>query len=216
MIADLHRLDRIHRAAIESCCHPHQADAGLVVAGEYRGLDRRGAAPARQDGAVHVQTAVCRHVEHRLRQDKSIGGDDQYVGLQRFELGNRFGRLQRPRLQHRDIVFERQRLHRARHDLLAASGRPVGLGQYGHRCVARVDQRGQRSTRELRCAGEEHPGSVHLLDCLQLRLVDISQVVQVSVCADNASSVGHIAAAAACRRPFSRRFRMRVRFASDR
>src|SRR5690606_14266944 len=42
------RLLDIHRTGVEPCFHVHQADARLAVPAEDGGLDRRGAAPSRQ------------------------------------------------------------------------------------------------------------------------------------------------------------------------
>ena len=54
-------------------------DAGLRIAGEHRALDRRRAAPARQQRCVNVDAAEPRSLQHRLRQDQSIGDDDHEI-----------------------------------------------------------------------------------------------------------------------------------------
>jgi hypothetical protein len=55
-------------------------------------MDRRGAAPARQQGRVDVEAAQARQVQHPLRQDQAIGGHHHHVGprgQQRFARGCR-------------------------------------------------------------------------------------------------------------------------------
>ena len=55
-----------HRPGIEPCLHLHDRHAGHLVAGEDRALDRRRAAPARQQRGVDVEAAQPRRVEDRL------------------------------------------------------------------------------------------------------------------------------------------------------
>ena len=59
------RAARQHRAGIEARIHLHDRDAGFAVSGEERALDRRRAAPARQQRGVDVERAVRRGVEQR-------------------------------------------------------------------------------------------------------------------------------------------------------
>ena len=72
-----------HRPGIEPGLHLHDGDAGFGIAGQDRALDRRRAAPARQQRGVDVDAAEARHVEHRLRQDQAVGGDHHDVGADR-------------------------------------------------------------------------------------------------------------------------------------
>ena len=44
-------------------------------------LDRRRAAPARQQRGVEIEAAEPRRLEDRLRQDQSIGDDDRDIGV---------------------------------------------------------------------------------------------------------------------------------------
>ena len=53
----------------------------MVVAGLDRALDRRGAAPARQQRAVQVETAQTRGGERLRRQDQAIGGHDRNIRM---------------------------------------------------------------------------------------------------------------------------------------
>ena len=48
VVADLRGRPCVDRAGVEALLDLHDADAGLVVAGENGALDRGGAAPARQ------------------------------------------------------------------------------------------------------------------------------------------------------------------------
>jgi hypothetical protein len=155
-------LDQQHVAGIEAGVHLHDRDAGLGVAGLDRAMDRRGAAPARQQRAVDVQAAQARQVQHPLRQDQAVGGDHQHVGprgVQRGAAG--FGLVrelavqpQAARLGHRRAELEGQLLDRRRRQLHAPAGGTVGLGQHQRHDVARRMDRRQRDRRELRRAGK--------------------------------------------------------------
>ena len=68
------------RAGVESFLHPHEIDAGLGVAGHQRALNRRGAAPARQQRSVEIEAAQLRRRQNRRRQDQAVGDDDGDVG----------------------------------------------------------------------------------------------------------------------------------------
>ena len=70
------RLAEQHGAGVEAGVHLHDGDAGVVVAGFDRALDRRRAAPARQQRGVDVEAAVARQREQPGRQDQAVGGDD--------------------------------------------------------------------------------------------------------------------------------------------
>ena len=64
---------------VETRVDLHDGDAGFGVAREDGALDRRGAAPARQQRAVDVQAAEPRQIEHRLRQDQPVGDDHEQI-----------------------------------------------------------------------------------------------------------------------------------------
>ena len=72
-------------AGVEPCVHLHDGDAGLAVAGEDGALDRRRAAPARQQRGMDVEAAEARRLEHRLRQDQAIGRDHRGIEAERGE-----------------------------------------------------------------------------------------------------------------------------------
>ena len=103
---------REHRPGVEAGLDRHDVDAGLRVAGEDRPLDRRGAAPARQQREVHVHEAERQRFEQRGRQDLAERDDDAELraGVAHLvdDLAGALGRRDRePELLGRD-------LHRAR------------------------------------------------------------------------------------------------------
>ena len=131
--AELERLLRRDRPRVELGRRAVDRDAGARVAGHQRALDRRGAAPARQQRRVHVEPERPR--EQRLRDQQAVRGDDDRVGRDldavveprglrdgdAEPLGDllRGGRLQRaaaparlvgPRQQQRDVVLRREPL----------------------------------------------------------------------------------------------------------
>ena len=57
-------------------------------------------------------------------------------------------------LRHRDLVFDGERLDRARRQLLAAAGRAIRLSQHRARPIAAIKQRSQRRGSKLRCASK--------------------------------------------------------------
>jgi hypothetical protein len=69
------------RAGVEPLLHLHDRITPVsAVAGQHRALDRRRAAPARQQRGVDVEAAEPRRVQDRLWQDEAIGDDDGDVG----------------------------------------------------------------------------------------------------------------------------------------
>ena len=79
---------RVHRACVESRVHAHDRHAGARVTGEDRGGHRRGAAPARQHGPMHVDAAVGWSIQQRGRDDLAIGGNNQRLGLEAHDRRN--------------------------------------------------------------------------------------------------------------------------------
>ena len=63
------------RPGIEALLHLHDRDPGRRVPREQRALDWRSAAPAWQQRRVYVQATSRRNFQHRVRQDKTVGGD---------------------------------------------------------------------------------------------------------------------------------------------
>ena len=66
-------------AGVEAGVHLHDADPGDGVPGHDRPLDRRGAAPAGQEGGVHVDAAAGGRGEYGGGQQETVGGDHQDV-----------------------------------------------------------------------------------------------------------------------------------------
>ena len=155
-------LGKQHRTGVEAGVHLHDGDAGDVVAGFDRALDRRCAAPARQQRGVNVQAAVTRQREQPRRQDQPVGGDDDHLGRggteQRLGGAGVVGELaveaQAARLRDRDPVRERERLHRRGQQLHAAPGGPVGLGQDERDLEPGRVQARQGDAREIGSAGK--------------------------------------------------------------
>ena len=81
--SDLDFAGQRHGAGIEALVHLHHHHAGLFVAGHDRPLDRRRAAPARQQRGMAVVAAKPRSVQNLLRQQQAVGDDDRDVGIER-------------------------------------------------------------------------------------------------------------------------------------
>jgi hypothetical protein len=74
------RFHRQHGAGVQAFFHLHDGHAGLRVAGLDGTVDRRSAAPARQQRAVDINAGF--DVEGALGQDQAVGCDDHYVVLE--------------------------------------------------------------------------------------------------------------------------------------
>ena len=115
-----------HRPGIEARVHPHDGDPGFAVAGKKRALDRRRAAPARQQRGMNVERAVaarasrnCRRQQQRRRRRRPA-----HPAAPRAH-ALRLGRAEARGLEHREAARERELLDRARRRL-ACRGRPAG------------------------------------------------------------------------------------------
>ena len=120
-------------------------DAGLGVAGLDRALDRRRAAPARQQRGVDVEAAAARgSVQHPRRQDQAVGGDHQHVGRAPRAAPPAPPRHRRrtavqaqpARLRHRQAVLEGERLDRRR-PAASCRGRPGGRAGSGTSAISK-------------------------------------------------------------------------------
>ena len=157
---DGHGLGQQHGAAVESGFHLHDGDAGLRVARLDRAMDRRRAAPARQQRSMDVDAAARRQVEHGLRQDQAVGGHHHQFGAA-LDAGGA-DRLVRRRileplgLGHRNGVRQGDFLYGGGLQHHAAPGRAVGLGQHQHHLVSGGEQGFQCRRGELRRAGEDY------------------------------------------------------------
>ena len=143
-----------HRPGVQALLHLHQAHAGALVAGLDGALDRRGAAPARQQRGVHVPAAIGGDGEHRGRQDQPVGHDDEQVRCERSELLAGLHRPEVLRLVDRDPARQGFELDRGGLQLAAAPGGSVGLG-VGRHHLATARRRTQGRHGELRRAGED-------------------------------------------------------------
>ena len=122
-----HTLD--HGTRIEAGIHLHEADPGLRIALEDRALDRRRAAPARQQRSMDVEAAV-------LRPRENLGGRRRpYAATTSTSSGTPWpgarvlGRGQCRRLENGDAAFGRERFDRRRRHFESAAPRPVGPRQ---------------------------------------------------------------------------------------
>ena len=144
-----------HRAGIQSGFHLHYGDAAFTVTRLHGALDRRRAAPARQQRGMAVDAAQTRGVQHHLRQDQSIGHHNHQVRLQRGQFGLCFRRPQGGGLVHRNAVLDGQLLDRAGHQLVAAAGRAVRLGVDGDDLMLGAEQGLEVFGGELRGASKD-------------------------------------------------------------
>ncbi len=94
-------------------------------------MDRRRAAPARQQRAVDIDAAQHGCIEEALRQDVAVGDDDGGVEIERLEGLGFLVALEAARRAHVQSEFRGELVHRRPALLLAATG---GLGR------ARIDE----------------------------------------------------------------------------
>ena len=119
--ADRRLAGQQHIAGVQSLRHQHGGNAGFLIACDDRPLNRRRAAPARQERAVDVDAAARRNVEHGLRQQLAVGNDDDDLGSKLTQARLLLLFFERIRLKDRDAVRESKLLDRRRgQDLLAA------------------------------------------------------------------------------------------------
>ena len=89
---------------------------------------------------MHVEAAVGRKVQERLRQDLPEGDDHAEVRFDLFQFRHRFGAADPIRLEDRDPVRLGADLYRRRHERLAASGGLVRLRDCEHDLMAGGDK----------------------------------------------------------------------------
>jgi hypothetical protein len=124
---DRHGTREEHRARVEPRFHLHDRHATLGIASGDRALNRRSAAPARQQGSVNVDATETRRLQDRLRKQQPVRGDDHDVGRPALQSLDRRGLTQRRRLLDRQGVPHSALLDRAGRDLLAATGGTIRL-----------------------------------------------------------------------------------------
>ncbi len=78
--ADDHAGSAVDRAGIQSGLQCHDADARLRITGQDGSLDRGRAAPAGQQGGVHIDAAATGKCQYRPGQQQAVGHDDDQVG----------------------------------------------------------------------------------------------------------------------------------------
>jgi hypothetical protein len=161
-----------HRPRIEAFLHLHHHDAGLPITRHHRPLDRRRAAPARQQRTMQIEAAMFGRVEHWLGQQQAIGhhhrqlgsvtGKDDLLGLA----------LERPRREHRNAETFRRQMHRRLALLLPAPGR------LGRPCIDRDDlmpRRNDLGQRRHGKFGRAHENDAHTCCSSARRMSEISR-----------------------------------------
>jgi hypothetical protein len=144
-----------HRAGIQPSVHLHDRNAGFAVAGKQSALNRRGTAPARQQGGVNVERAEARSFEKCGREKQSVSGYDQRVWPQGADFPQLWSILQLRWLPDWNSALGGEALHRARRRPQAAARRAVRLCQNQLNFVTRAEQAGQRPSSELGRTGED-------------------------------------------------------------
>jgi hypothetical protein len=158
-----------HRTRVETFLHLHQADAGFGIARHDRALDRRGAAPTRQQRPVQVDAAEPRRGENREGQDQAIGGDDGGVHGEIREVFLRVGVSQGSGRQDPQSQRLRFRVHRRPGEFQTAATRGPRRLRVDRRYIrAQRDQRLQRGNSELRGAHEDDSHAAALTTALEM------------------------------------------------
>jgi hypothetical protein len=97
-----------HRPGVESLVELHDADTGHGVAGQQRALNRRRAAPARQQRTMDVEAAEPRQRQRRGGQDQSIRHDHHQVRRPFEQRAAPLGRAQAGGLRERQSALRGQ------------------------------------------------------------------------------------------------------------
>ena len=145
-----------HRPGIKPAFHLHDRHPGFIVTRQDRALHWCRPAPPRQDRPVNIQAPVARRVEHRLRQDQAIGGDNRDIGPMRCKRGLFIGALQADRGVHRNAGGLCRQMHRRWLQLLAPARRARRLRIGRDHLVPGRDQRVQRRHRKFGGSHEDH------------------------------------------------------------
>ena len=111
-----------HVAGIQPGVHFHCRNAAFFVAGLNCPLDRRRAAPSRQQRTVNVDTAERKGFQHRRRQNQTIGGNHRHIGVERGKFRLFFGIAQCFRRTYFNTLLFRPQMHRRFHQFVAAAG----------------------------------------------------------------------------------------------
>ena len=154
--ADFERARRQHGTGVEALIHAHDGDAGSCVSREDGALNRRGAAPTRQQRGMDVDTAELRQAQRGRRQQQTVGNDDERVELQALEYRQCLRRFETRWLMYAKPMLEGECFDGTRVQRHAAPGRAVRLGEYGADSMC-PPQRVERRNSKLRRAGETQP-----------------------------------------------------------
>ena len=154
LLTDLGLVSQQHIAGVQTFRHLHGGNACHFVARDDRPLNRSGAAPARQQRAVHVDAAVRRNVEHCLRQQLAVRHNNNDFRCQLAQTRLLVLIFEGIRLKNRDIMLQCERFHRRCGENLLASLRLIRLGVHGADVMSGVDERLQARHGEVRRAHE--------------------------------------------------------------
>jgi hypothetical protein len=150
------------RSGVESGLHAHDADACLRITGEDGALDRRGAAPTRQQRGMDVDATEPGRFQDCARQSQTIGDHDHQVSPELAQLLDGLGIvLESLGLIHCQTAIERQCLHWAHLESASASGRAVGLGIDTDHFVPGIEQGSEAGDSKVRRAGENEAQRFH-------------------------------------------------------
>ena len=128
---DGHLTAEEHIARIETRVHLHRRDARHALTCHDSVLNRRRPAQLRQEGSMHVDTAVYGYIEHLLREDLTERHDDGKVGRERAQLRDKVRIARTHGLHDGNIMRERPHLDGRRAELLSTPARTVGLRNDG-------------------------------------------------------------------------------------
>ena len=109
---------------------------------------------------MHVEGAVCRNIQHSLRQDQPVGRHHQHIGLQRGQCGpiRLFPEVRR--LKDRNAQFPRRDLDIRLPEPASTPGRAIRLGIGGQHFSAFPGRHGPENLRrEIRRAHKDNAKS---------------------------------------------------------
>jgi hypothetical protein len=156
LFTDRDSLGEEHRTGVEASIEAHGRNTGDGLTVCYGPLDGGGSAIFGKQRAVQVDVAKAWQIEHPLRNDASVGDDEDGVRRDGFKLGaeasvglDLFG------LKDGDAVRQRCLLNRWSLKLLIAAYRAVRLGEYEGDLMAGGDDSFERGDGELRGSAED-------------------------------------------------------------
>ena len=99
--------------AVKTGFHLHQAYTCFAVTFEYRLLNGRRTAPARQYRCMHIDATMTGNIQHRLRQNESVCRHHDGIGLHVDHLADEGRIFERLWLPQRNFFLQRKLLDRA-------------------------------------------------------------------------------------------------------